>query len=381
MSQAPLTFPDAPDRANRRLGGRAGVGLLLGVAMLSIAGACQSWTPNPDKPHHTADGFRNNYSYEQRGRLDFWKWKWDRLLGRYPERGEDAHQFPMAANDPAFLRGNRGKATLTWIGHATILLQLNGVNILTDPHFSERASPFSWTGPQRHIAPGIPREELPPIDIVLISHNHYDHLDVDSVRYLSTHHADGGGPRFFVPLGLKAWFLEQGISNVVELDWWEQARYMGLQLRAVPAQHFSARGLFDRDEMLWASWVLTAGDFRFMFSGDSGYSKDYADIRERLGPMDLSALPIGSYEPRWFMAPMHLNPAEAVQVHRDLGSRYSMAMHWGTFDMTDELPNEPPQALARSLRTAGISPQRFFLMKHGETRLLEPLFPKKLSSP
>ncbi len=355
-----------------------GAGFALLAALLLWGGSCQTFTAHPDKPHHIAGGFRNNYPHEQRGRLDFWIWRWDRLLGRYPDRTDDSYKFPQAENDPAFLQGNRSSSTLTWIGHATLLLQLKGVNIITDPQFSERASPVSWAGPKRNMAPGIARENLPPIDVVLISHNHYDHLDLESVRFLASHHAGGSGPRFFVPLGLKAWFADQGISNVVELDWWESVQFLGVRIQSVPTQHFSARSLFDRDETLWSGWVVDAGGFKFGFLGDTGYSRDFADIRRKLGPMDLTAIPIGSYAPRWFMRAMHVNPEEAVQVHQDLGSRYSVAMHWGTFDMTDELPGEPPRLLARSLQAAGIPPERFFLMQHGETRMLDPLFPKKL---
>ena len=352
--------------------------LSLTLALLLTGISCRSGADDPGKPHHVDGGFRNNYPHEQRGTLDFWKWQWDKMWGRYPERSATSYQFPTAANDPEFLRANRARATLTWIGHATMLLQLRGLNIITDPQFSERASPVSWVGPKRYMQPGLSREALPAIDVVLISHNHYDHLDLESVKFLASQHGKGGGPRFFVPLGIRAWFIDQGITNVVELDWWDKAEYLGMTINLVPTQHFSARSTFDRNEVLWGGWVVESGDFKFFFVGDSGYSKDFRDIGLRLGPIDLSIIPIGAYEPRWFMRAMHINPEEAVRVHGDVRSRYSVAMHWGTFDMTDELPDEPPRRLKDAMQAAGIAPERFFLMQHGETRPLDELFPKKL---
>jgi L-ascorbate metabolism protein UlaG (beta-lactamase superfamily) len=204
---------------------------------------------------------------------------------------------------------------------------------------------------------------------VVISHNHYDHLDRDTVRRLNRQ--AGGPPTFFVPLALKAWFLEQGISNVTELDWWESRVHMGLTLHLAPVQHWSQRTPWDRDRTLWGAWVIEHPQMRLLFGGDFGYSQDIADLGTRFGSFDLAALPIGAYEPRWFMSIMHVNPEEAVRAHRDLNARYSVGMHWGTFRLTDERLDEPPRKLAEALSAAGIPPERFFLMKHGETRGLE----------
>ncbi len=346
------------------------------VAVVLVNTSCQSAAQDPQKPHHTADGFRNNHAHESHGFFAFLKWRWDRLMGRMPERHNPALKFLRGENDPQFLRENRIRPILTWIAHATFLLQLGGVNLLTDPQFSERASPLSWWGPKRIMAPGIPLRELPPIDAVLISHNHYDHLDLATVRALAARPAGEGSTRVFVPLGLKEWFAGEGIENVVELDWWDSVEYKGLTLHAVPAQHFSKRSFFDNDETLWAGWVVEHPRFKFYIAGDTGYSPDFLEIGRRLGPLDLAALPIGAYEPRWFMRSMHLNPAEAVQVHQDLGARYSVGMHWGTFDLTDDLPGDGPKYLREALEAANIPPERFFLMEHGETREIAPLFPE-----
>jgi L-ascorbate metabolism protein UlaG (beta-lactamase superfamily) len=284
------------------------------------------------------------------------------------------------------------------------LLQVGGVNILTDPIFSERASPVSFLGPKRKVPPALALRDLPHIDVVLISHNHFDHLDLASVRAL--YRQKDGPPRYFVPLGLKAWFQDnvleektgkeapgqfpageqsktpggdgpdgKGASRgeiVVEQDWWEFTDYLGLRIHQVPAQHFSKRSFFDNDEVLWGGFMVEHPDFRFYYSGDTGYSKDIADIAARFPTVDLAVLPIGSYEPRWFMKSMHINPEEAVRIHQDLRARQSVGIHWGTFELTDESMDEPPKALARALSRAGIPSEKFFLLKNGETRLLAP---------
>jgi L-ascorbate metabolism protein UlaG (beta-lactamase superfamily) len=325
---------------------------------------------DPKKPHHTATGFRNNYPHPPIGQ-GFWKWQWQRLRDGVPKHPEGGYNFPLAKPDAAFLRENRSQPTLTWIGHATLLLQLGGVNILTDPHLTERASPLSFYGPKRWMPPALDFAELPHIDVVVISHNHYDHLDLDTVTRLNRQ--PGGPPAFYVPLGLKQWFADTGISNVVELDWWAKDSQASLSLHFVPVQHWSTRTRFDRNQSLWGAWVIEHGDFRFIFCGDTGYSKDFQDIGARFGGFDLAAIPVGSYEPRWFMQPQHVNPGEAVQVHRDLKARYSVGIHWGTFVLTDEPLDEPPRKLTEALETAGVSDERFFLMQHGETRMLAPL--------
>jgi N-acyl-phosphatidylethanolamine-hydrolysing phospholipase D len=321
---------------------------------------------NPAKAHHTAAGFRNNYP--QPPRQSFWKWQWDRLTRGVADNPEGGYNFPLLKPDVAFLAQNRREPTLTWIGHASFLLQIGGVNVLTDPHLTARASPLSFAGPRRHVQPAFDFDTLPHADVVVISHNHYDHLDLETVSRLNRQ--IGGPPAFFVPLGLKAWFQAHGIDNVTELDWWDSADCLGLKLTLAPVQHWSSRTPWDRNKTLWGAWVVEHPRLRFFFGGDFGYSPDLADIGKRFGSIDLAALPIGAYEPRWFMRVMHANPEEAVRAQRDLNARYAVAMHWGTFRLTDELLDEPPKKLAEALSKAGVEPERFFLMKHGETRKL-----------
>lgn len=324
---------------------------------------------DPSKPHHTASGFRNNYPHAEKA--SFWKWQWQRWTQGVPENPEGGYRFPVLAPDAAALAANRLAPTLTWIGHSTFLLQVDGVNVLTDPHFTLRASPLSFAGPRRHTPVPMPLEKLPPIDIVVISHNHYDHLDRDTVRHLNTQ--PGGAPLFLVPLGLKRWFADQGIARVTELDWWDRHDHAGLALHLTPIQHWSQRTLWDRNRTLWGSWVIDHPSLRVYFGGDFGYSRDLADIGARFGPFDLALLPIGAYEPRWFMQVMHVNPDEAVQAHRDLRARHSVGMHWGTFRLTDELLDEPPRKLDHALARAGLSAADFSVMRHGETRRLDDL--------
>jgi L-ascorbate metabolism protein UlaG (beta-lactamase superfamily) len=242
------------------------------------------------------------------------------------------------------------------------------MNILTDPHLTGRASPVGFAGPARVMPPGLDFQELPHIDAVVVSHNHYDHLDEGTVKRLARQ--PGGSPRFFVPLGQKAWFAGRGIRDVVELDWWAAQAMNGVKFTFTPVQHWSARSLWDRNQTLWGGWRIDTADRSVFFAGDTGYSKDFADIRERLGPVDLALLPIGAYAPRWFMSVMHIDPDEAVKIHVDLESRLSVAMHWGTFVLTDEPLDEPPHRLAHALQQAGIPHEKFVVMQHGETRKL-----------
>ena len=316
---------------------------------------------DPAKPHRAAEGFRNNYPHPEKG--GFWRWKWDQLRDGLPQDPQDGYRFETAQPQLA------ANPSVTWVGHATVLLRVGGLNVLTDPHFSERASPISFAGPKR-VVPAVPAlAELPHIDAVVISHNHYDHLDQETVGKLVEQR--GGSPRFFVPLGLKDWFARRGIQDVVELDWWDNLSYKGVELHFVPVQHWSKRTLTDENQTLWGGWVIRHPELSFFFAGDAGYSKDFADIRAKFGGFDLAAIPIGAYAPRWFMQIMHLDPAEAVRVHQDVNARQSLAIHWGTFsNLTDESLYEPPAKLAEEREKAGLSDKDFFVLKHGETRVL-----------
>jgi len=324
--------------------------------------------PAAGKPHHAENGFKNLQSHERPGSMDFLKWRWERLWKDIP--GPEAYHFPLAENDPKFLQDNKTQTTLTWIGHATVLLQVSGLNILTDPHYSQRASPVQWAGPRRVVPPGLAMEDLPPIHVVLISHDHYDSLDKQTVSRLRNR-PGGDQTKFFVPLGLKAWFEDEGIQNVSEMDWWEEGHLGEFRIVPVPVQHWSKRGLSSRNDTLWAGWVVIAPQFRFFFVGDSGYSDQFKEIGKRYGPFDLAAVPIGAYEPRWFMKQHHINPDEAVRVHVDAASRRSVAIHWGTFILTDEPLDEPPVRLKKALMDQGIPPSEFLVLKHGETIVLD----------
>jgi L-ascorbate metabolism protein UlaG (beta-lactamase superfamily) len=323
---------------------------------------------DPNKRHHTPAGFRNNYAHPPRP--DFRRWQRERRAAGLPYVPAGGWRFPLERPDVAYLARNRVDTTITWIGHATVLLQLGGLNILTDPHFSARASPLAFAGPQRHVPPAMRIEELPRIDAVLISHNHYDHLDAASVRALARQR--GGPPRFYVPLGVRAFFDKRRIPVAAELDWWDEARVGGIDVHFVPAQHWSGRTLNDRNRTLWGGFVLEAADFRFVYTGDTGYSKDFADIAARFGSFDLAAIPIGAYLPRWFMATHHVDPVEAVRIHRDLRARRSLGVHWGTFALTDEPLDEPPRRLFEALDAANVSRSEFWVLRHGETRVLRP---------
>lgn len=261
---------------------------------------------------------------------------------------------------------------MTWVGHSSFLIQLGAVNILTDPMWSERASPVQWAGPKRLFPPGVPIDQLPPIDLVVQSHNHYDHLDDRTVRRLI---ADHPGARWLVPLGVTRFFVDRGARAVSEHDWWETASIAGLEVTCAPAQHFSGRGLPDRNASLWCSWALADGATRLYFCGDTGYHGAFEEIGRRLGPFWLALMPVGAYEPRWFMRPVHMNPEEAVTAFRDLhrahGSERSgifVPMHWGTFRLTDEPVEEPPALTEVHWRRAGLPEGNLWRLAFGQTR-------------
>jgi N-acyl-phosphatidylethanolamine-hydrolysing phospholipase D len=323
--------------------------------------ACAPVQTPPDAgaapPHRGKAGFQNNYiDFQPKGLADLLRWRWSALRDGLPPPPKQP--TPRRAPDVAFVRANAAagaamQPAVTWIGHATVLAQFGGLNVLTDPMFSERASPLSLLGPKRHAPPGLALTQLPHVDVVLVSHNHYDHLDDDSVRALNAQ--PGGPPLFIVPLGLRAWLAERGITSAVELDWWQShavaAAGGAVEFALTPVQHWSGRSLTDRMETLWGGYAVFAPDFHLYFTGDTGYSRDFADIGQRYAPrqrvqdgggFDLALIAIGAYEPRWFMASQHVNPAEAVQIHHDLRAKHSIGVHWGTFELTDEALDEPP---------------------------------------
>lgn len=260
---------------------------------------------------------------------------------------------------------------VTYINHATLLIQLHGLNILTDPLWSERASPFQWLGPKRYHPPGVALNDLPPIDVILVSHNHYDHLDLPSLRALAERFPRA---RVLSGLGNAALIRRSGLQQVQELDWWEAVPLSEqVRLHAVPAQHWSARARRDTNRTLWMGFVLESAEGPLLFPGDTGLGPEFRLIRQRFGPMRFAALPIGAYAPRWFMQDNHMNPDDAVQAHLQLESRQSMAIHFGTFNLSDENQFAPPQALHQALLGREVPTEQFRAPKPGEQWQVPPL--------
>ncbi len=333
--------------------------LLVSIPLLLLTNACA--TPG------AAERFHNNYPHA--GRQSFWAWKWEQLRDGVPQPPPGGWNLPAVKTDPETLRAPAGNPSMTWIGHASVLVRLAGMTVLFDPIFSERASPVSFAGPRRIVPLPIDVPDLPRIDVVMISHNHYDHLDEDSVLRLAA--MPQGSPRFLVPLGLKAWFTERGITRVDEFDWWQTTTEGPLTITMVPVQHWSKRTLTDANATLWGGWVVEGEGLRLIHTGDTGYSQDFRDIGARFGSFDVAFIPIGAYAPRWFMQTMHVDVAEAVQVRADLNAARAIGIHWGTFDgMTDEPMDEPPALLARERAARGLTTEQFDVVKIGETRAL-----------
>ena len=259
---------------------------------------------------------------------------------------------------------NSNSSTVTWVGHATVLVQMPGVTFLTDPIWSDWPSPIPYIGPRRFVPPGIAIEDLPPIDFVVISHNHYDHLDLPTLKLLAARDSE---TQFLVPLGNEALLRDQGIAQVRAFDWGDSMTINGNTVYCLPTQHWSKRGLTDTNRSLWASWAVIGANKRFYFAGDTGYFKGFQAIGDKLGPFDLATMPIGAYEPTAMMQSSHMNPEEAVQAAIDVQSKKTLAIHFGTFDLSDEPLNEPPQRFkAAAAGDPGI--ENAWVVKIGERR-------------
>ena len=255
---------------------------------------------------------------------------------------------------------------MIWIGHSTFLIKKNNLVILTDPVFSERASPFKRLGPKRLIPPAISLNELPKIDVVTISHNHYDHLDIRSLKKLSKLNPN---LIFLIPKGDIDIFNKKNIDNVKEFVWWEEISIDDFIFTFTPVQHWSARGLFDRNESLWGGWFIKSNDYSLYHAGDTGYSNDFVETQKRLGSPKYAFLPIGAYDPEWFMAASHVNPEDSIRIMNDLGAEFSFGMHWGTFTLTAEDTLEPPQRLKEALNNDKLD--NFITLKPGEVVYLQ----------
>jgi N-acyl-phosphatidylethanolamine-hydrolysing phospholipase D len=343
---------------------RAPAVVVLPSLLLLVACTSAGTEPLPGRPsHHVAGGFRN--VDPQFNRPSAWtRWTfiarrtWESLT--FPR----AFEAPRVANDGAALREVPPPRSITWVGHATLLVQVDGLNVLTDPNWSARAGPTSWIGARRLNPPGLAFEDLPRIDVVTISHDHYDHLDLPTVKRLAAVH----DPLFVVPLGMAAWFADAGMSRVVELDWWQEHEHRGVRFVCTPAQHFSQRSLWDGNRRLWASWAVLGRERRFYHGGDTGYFAGFREIGRRFGPFDVAALPIGAYLPPSIMKLVHTTPEEAVQAFVDLDARVMLGMHWGTFDLAEEPLDEPPARMLAEIGRRGIDPARAWILKIGETR-------------
>jgi N-acyl-phosphatidylethanolamine-hydrolysing phospholipase D len=261
------------------------------------------------------------------------------------------------------------KPKVTWIGHATTLVQYQGINFLTDPHFYNVVGPMPKIGPKRLVDTPLNIEQLPPIDFVVISHNHYDHLDDKTVKALSN------STHWLVPLGLKKWLMKRNIleQNITELDWWESwNKGSEITVTLTPSQHWSKRTAFDTNKTLWGSWAIKIGEFNTWFAGDTGYNETlFKQIGERLGPFDLGLIPIGGYAPRYFMEVSHVDPKQAIQIHKDIRAKQSIGIHWGTIAITHEPFLEPKQLLTSERQKTGLDDNKFITINIGETHLVE----------
>ncbi len=311
--------------------------------------------------HHHGRRFRNPSGARGRRLVDLLKWAASRERKHWPRQRENTHRPHLPTGLPA------ETIAATFINQSSFLLQVGGFNLLTDPVYSERVGPLNLGGPKRVRAPGLPFESLPRIHYVLLSHNHDDHLDLPTLRRL----ARAWNPQVVTGLRNGPLLRRSGLRHVVELDWWESYDFGSkLHLTFVPAQHFSSRGLHDRDRTLWGGFVICVGSRRIYFVGDSGYGDHFKEIGRHAGPFDLALIPIGAYEPRWVMHKMHVNPEEAVRAHLDVKSRRSIAMHFGTFRLTDEGIDDPIHALREALQRHRVPPEKFLVPEFGQTILV-----------
>lgn len=315
----------------------------------------------PVSDHCDGTRFFNPQGPSARSFRDLPRWWWQQLCGSatpWPKSVPAPARVGLPDSLPA------GQVAATFIGQATFLLQFAGSTVLTDPVFGSRAGPFGLLGPKRARPAALRLGELPRVDVVLLSHNHYDHLELSSLCWLAQHRR----PLIVVPLGLKVWLEARGVSNVVELDWW-QSHFAGagVEIICTPAQHWSSRWPWDRCRTLWGGFMIKVAGGSVWFAGDTGWGPHFAEVRARLGAPDLALLPIGAYEPRWFMEAVHMNPDEAVRAHLALGAKQSLAMHHGTFRLTDEGMDAPLRDLAAARVKHGLTAAVFAAPAFGET--------------
>lgn len=326
----------------------------------------------PISDHFDGNRFFNPDRSSERTFGEFLKWQFTRESKPWPTSIDSGLPRQLAERTvPVAFDGVRDFAKVTFVNHATVLIESAGMNILTDPVWSDRVSPVSWAGPERIRPPGIEFEALPVIDVVVISHNHYDHLDIPTLRRLEAVHS----PKFLVALGDGMFLRDAGVpvDRIIENDWWDvrkvPVRGAGdpVEIHFVPAQHWSSRTNFDRNRSLWGGYFIKWQGGSIFYSGDTGLGPHFAQIRERLGSPDMAILPIGAYEPRWFMKEQHMNPDDAVVAHLRLGAWVSLGVHWGTWQLTDEGYEDPLRELDLARKAHGVNPARFFALREGDS--------------
>lgn len=346
--------------------------LVLILIVLAVVASC-SITPaeyalKEQPAHHTNRGFRNLHIEDPN--KSFFSFMRVRLFGDevWADHEKTAADVPVQPLDLGRVKKPGPGLQVSWLGHSTFLLQYGGLNILTDPVFSDRPSPMPFAGPKRYVPHVVNYYDLPAIDFVVISHNHYDHLDTKAIKIL------GSAPTYLVPLGIGEWLLDEGVvaSKIIEMDWWQRTlpaqTGKPVTITAQPSQHWSSRGLGDRRKTLWASWRIDFADTSVWFAGDTGYNPvTFREIGDSAGPVDLALIPIGAYAPRSFMQAYHVDPDEAVMIHRDVQARRSIGMHWGTFPLTAEDPMDPLHRLAGARLREGLSLHEFSTLAIGET--------------
>lgn len=323
-----------------------------------------SWE-GPVTDHFDGEVFYN-YESGDRGLMDLIAWQLTKDKGHWDD------YYPITQSNIELDRVNDSDLTVTFINHSTVLLQYDGINILTDPIWSENAGPVSYAGPSRRRLPGLKFEDLPPIDLVVISHNHYDHLDENTVIELK----EVFDPVFLVPIGNKLFMESLGIEKVIQMDWWDKYNLNGREIFFVPARHFSNRGLCDRNTALWGGYVFITKGGPVYFAGDTGYGIHFRQIRDTFGPMRFSMLPIGAFKPRWFMEPVHIGPSEAVKAHKILESAKSIGIHFGTFSQADDSDYDPVIGLWKALNDYGVIPRDFVPLDNGSAIKVLPLLKK-----
>lgn len=338
---------------------------ILFLTLVLILGGCMLSGPKykgPKSDHFNGKQFVNQGGVKAKGLGDVLKW----VVRRHRVHWPPAENNEPGPKPPERVSGD--SLRITFVNHSTFLIQTQGINILTDPIWAKRASPFQWAGPKRKRNPGIRFEDLPKIDVILLSHNHYDHLCLPTLKRLLANNK----PLIITPLGVGKYLRNRKMDAHTDLDWWDKTPLPGgLILTCVPAQHFSARGVLDRDATLWCGYVISGTQGNIYFAGDSGYGSFFKSIGEKFGEMRCSLIPIGAYRPEWFMSPIHISPAQAVQVHTDVKSKQSFAIHFGTFPLADDGQEQPLTDLAKALKDQQIEPNRFVALKEGEGILVK----------